>query len=66
MARKDYEEEEVFWDEPPEEEAVEEIDDTPDEPAEVEPVPDPVVEIPETAPKGVVYRRLPNGALTTD
>lgn len=66
MARRGYEEEEVIWDEPPEEEELEEIDDTPADPVEVDPVPDPVVEIPEAAPKGVVYRRLPNGALTAD
>lgn len=75
MARKDYDEENVVWDVPEEEyqpvvgsdelEAEEETDDAPEE-VEVAPASDPVVETPKEAPKGVVYRRLPNGALTTD
>lgn len=69
MARDEYVEEGVVWDDLPEEEedVVEEAeaDDAPEE-VEVAAVPDPVVEAPAETVKGVVYRRLPNGALTTD
>lgn len=43
----------------------EEADDASEE-VEVAPVPDPVEEAPAEAGKGVVYRRLPNGALIAD